>query len=417
MVKFFRKELLYVMIIILGSMNFGETMAYWSPAKDLMMLKLHLSVASGTIFNLLPAAMGVITPTFIHIPINRLGRRFTCIITAVCATIGWLIIPLAGEKTWIIAFIGRAILGLTVGSFSTVCPLYITEISPTEVRSSYGILHQFGVVIGACLCYLLGIWLSYTYLCLCLSIAPFLHIMLVNFVPESPSSNVNSEQNQSNETIFNRRYIKPLLISALLMFFQQYSGCNAFLSNLNYIFKEAGSSLDPSFAAFLVGLAGLIATGVSAPIIACLGHKPSWLVSSFLCFAALLITALNFWFKWSNLIPAIMMIMDNFVFGLGLGPIPWVITPELFNDSVRAVATSIMTSFNWFLAATVMGFWELMNTYLSFGISVSIFGGIMFLAVLFGFTLLPDTHGKAMGAIFDQVPPEPLIGTNGANYV
>lgn len=418
MVQFCQKELLYVFVIMLGSMNFGETMAYWSPTAELMSRDLKFNTAEGTIFNTLPAIMGIITPTFIHIPINRLGRRYTTILTAITAVIGWLLIPIADEKLWIFAFIGRALVGLTVGSFSTVCPLYITEISPTDVRGSYGILHQFGVVIGACLCYFLGIWLNWRYLALSLAAAPFILIIFINCIPESPRSEQagaggNGYAPIPEEKLRSRKFAKPIAISVCLMFFQQFSGCNGFLSNLNQIFHDAGSSIEPAWAAFYVGLSGLIATGVSAPLVAWIGHRPAWHVSSFFCAACLLVAALNYWFKWSNIIPAIMMVTDNLMFGLGLGPIPWVITPELFTDSVRAMATSLMTSLNWLFAAIVMVIWPILSKYLHFGISIAIFSGICFVAFLFGLTLLPDTHGKEMGKIFD----EPLVSSKYSDFV
>ncbi|EAX88772.1 major facilitator superfamily protein [Trichomonas vaginalis G3] len=408
---FFRKELLYVIVIIFGSMNFGETMAYWSPANKQMTADLQISDFAGTVFNTLPAFMGIITPFFIHIPINKLGRRLTSCITGISAVVGWLLIPIANEKLWIFAFIGRTILGLTVGSFSTVCPLYITEISPTEVRGSYGILHQFGVVIGACLCYLLGIWINWRYLALILALQPFIHVVFIYCVPESPHQDHEEIPGSKKESLFSKKFIKPILVSSLLMFFQQFSGCNGFLSNLEKIFSDAGSSIRPSVAAFLVGLSGLVATGFSAPLVACIGHRPAWHISSVCCALALLIAALNYWFNWSKVIPAIMMILDNLMFGFGLGPIPWVITPELFPDSVRPVATSIMTTLNWTFAAIVMMIWPPMSKYLKFGVSMAIYAGICFAAFGWGIFMLPDTHGKEMGAIFEE-KAEPLLSNN-----
>lgn len=396
-----------------GSMNFGETMAFWSPAAAPMKRDLNLGDTAGTIFNTLPAIMGIITPTFIHYPINKLGRKMTTCMTVILAVIGWFLIPLANEKLWIIAFLGRGLLGLTVGSLSTVCPLYITEISPTELRGSYGIFHQFGVVIGACLCYFLGIWIQWRYLAWCLAAAPALCMLCIYFIPESPQSNQPELPAEHKTPLCSKRNFKPLLVASILMFYQQFSGCNGFLSNLNQIFKDAGSSLDPAWSAFFVGLSGLIATGVSAPLVACMGHRPAWHTSSFLCAATLLIAALNYYFKWSPLIPAIMMVANNLCFGLGLGPIPWVITPELFRDDVRAIATSLMTSLNWGLASIVMIIWPIMSNYLKFGGAILFFAILMFTAFGWGIFFLPDTHGKKMGAIFDDpIDDQPLVSNN-----
>ena len=49
-------------------------------------------------------------------------------------------------------------------------------------------------------------------------------------------------------------YIKPGLIMLALMFFQQYSGINAVLFNLNYIFEKVDIKMDNSVAASVVTL-------------------------------------------------------------------------------------------------------------------------------------------------------------------
>lgn len=47
-------------------------------------------------------------------------------------------------------------------------------------------------------------------------------------------------------------YLKPGLIMLALMFFQQYSGINAVLFNLTYIFKAANTGLSEGLSATLV---------------------------------------------------------------------------------------------------------------------------------------------------------------------
>ena len=110
------------------------------------------------------------------------------------------------------------------------------------------------------------------------------------------------------------------------------------------------------------------------------------------------------------------MFIDNLVFGLGYGPIPWVITPELFPDSVRPIATSLMTALNWSFATIVMFLFPVMQRVLGFPVSVLIFSVICFFGFVFGIGWIPDTHGKEMGQIYDdQVSSEPLISTTSSN--
>ena len=409
-----------------GSMSFGLTMAYYSPAQNGICEDLGLSSTLGNVFNSLAAMLSIITGAFIYLLINKIGRRYTLISTSIIATISWCCLPIATKNYWYIAFIFRSLLGLTVGAFSSICPLYITELSPLELRGAYGNLHQFGVVIGSCLSYGLGICCNWRLLSWLSCIPPGLCALLSFLLPESPHQshsvsdakivlNDNNDPNANNsakDSLFQRKYVKSLLISLALMFFQQFSGVNGFLSTLETMFKECGSELDPSIAAFLVGLSGMIATGVSAPLVHKVGQKFAWNVSSSLCCLTLLLVALNGWFDWSSYIPVVCMFLDNLVFGLGLGPIPWVITPELFPDSVRPIATSLMTALNWTFATIVMFIWPEMQTYFGFAPSVLVFSIICALGFLFGITSIPNTKGKKMGEIYEteSTMSKPLIG-------
>ena len=418
MSSFFSFELLYIFVIMFGSMSFGETMAYYSPAQQGICKDLDFSSTLGALFNSLAAFLSIFSGAFCYLIINKIGRKYTLLFTSFFATAGWVFLPFAQTKTKFIAFAFRSLLGLTVGAFSSVCPLYITELSPLHLRSAYGNLHQFGVVIGAAIAYGIGIfcdWRLLSYLC---AIPPGLCGIFTFFIPESPRHKHSKERDSTSyltekaqrKSILQKKFLNPLFISFALMFFQQYSGVNGLLSTLETTFQQCGSELDPSIAAFLVGLSGMIATGVSAPLVHKIGQRISWLISSGLCFATLLLVALNGWFNWTSYIPLVCLFLDNLSFGLGLGPIPWVITPELFPDSVRATATSIMTAFNWAFATSVMFAWPSMQDGIGFAPSVLIFSLICGIAFVFGIIGIPDTKGKEMGEIYQtETSNQPLL--------
>ena len=68
----------------------------------------------------------------------------------------------------------------------------------------------------------------------------------------------DSEGNQSaslKELFTSAVYLKPFGVATGLMLFQQLSGINGVQFYLQKVFLQAGASLDPGLAAFLVGLA------------------------------------------------------------------------------------------------------------------------------------------------------------------
>lgn len=68
------------------------------------------------------------------------------------------------------------------------------------------------------------------------------------------------EQPVGIEDFFRASVLKALGISMGIMFFQQFTGINAIIYYTVTIFRSAGSSIQPSFAAITVGIVQLIFT-------------------------------------------------------------------------------------------------------------------------------------------------------------
>ena len=58
----------------------------------------------------------------------------------------------------------------------------------------------------------------------------------------------------------NPSVVKPFIISAALMFFQQFSGINAVIFYTVSIFRDAGSSVDRNLATIIVGIVQFLST-------------------------------------------------------------------------------------------------------------------------------------------------------------
>ena len=60
------------------------------------------------------------------------------------------------SEFWVLC-VGRALYGVSVGSFSVFCPLFIAEISPIEVKGPAGALSQISVTFGILLAFTIGL--------------------------------------------------------------------------------------------------------------------------------------------------------------------------------------------------------------------------------------------------------------------
>ena len=53
-------------------------------------------------------------------------------------------------------FMGRLLVGLYCGISTCLCPMYISEIAPTNIRGALGTINQLAVTIGLLLSQILG---------------------------------------------------------------------------------------------------------------------------------------------------------------------------------------------------------------------------------------------------------------------
>jgi MFS family permease len=245
------------------------------------------------------------------------------------------------------------------------------------------------------MCYLLGVvkqsgenlrWDTIAYFS---CIPTGLHLLLVWLVPESPAVH-RQETIGVSESLWQGRFLRPMLVSLGLMFFQQFGGTSAFLANLQNILRDSGSALTPAVACLLVGLAGALASFLGSPLIGFFGPKMMWNISSAAQAVALTLAALQEKYAWNGLIPMICLFLDNFCFGVGTAPIPWFFVPELFPDSVRAFAASIITACCWIMGTLLFFIWDAMKAGIGQVGGFAVFAALMALSLVFGITCLPD---------------------------
>ena len=103
-----------------------------------------------------------------------------------------------------------------------------------------------------------------------------------------------------------------------------------------------------------------------------IGRRITMIISCCMIVVFLLIFALNVKYNWSNVLPLVCIFLYQLGFGLGMGPIPWFIIPEYFNDDVRSMATMIVTAANWIFSFLVIMVWTSMKS------GMGMFGAFIF---------------------------------------
>ena len=355
------KELLYALILLLGSLTFGFIIAYPSPAMPSMREKWpgQISDTEYQFFNSASSLFAIAGPFICNFILNYLGRKPTTCIIAIFASISWFLLLATSPKLiWFTIFV-RALCGIAMGAFSSIIPMYIVELAPVAHAAFFGSLNQLGVATGIVICYLVGNWADWFQTAIVGGCIPALLIFLVWLIPESPAlyESLNKDNDQANmlkESIFQKKYMKPLFIGIALMFFQQFSGVNGLLTNLSDLFTNAGVNLESGIASSIASSAQIIAVLCGGILMDFFGRKKLWIMSSFGLVIALIIYVIPLKVDTTPVLPIIAIFVFMFAFGIGLGPIPWFIIPEMFPYTVRSTAQSICSAVNWVCAFIVI---------------------------------------------------------------
>jgi MFS family permease len=83
---------------------------------------------------------------------DRFSRKRTILLGCIIFFVGGLLQAVA-RSLWVL-FVGRTVGGWGVGMLSCLAPLYMSEISPKEIRGSLLALEQFSIVSGV----VVGFW-------------------------------------------------------------------------------------------------------------------------------------------------------------------------------------------------------------------------------------------------------------------
>lgn len=277
--------------------------------------------------------------------------------------------------------------------------MYLVEIAPNNLSGFFGSLNQIGIMTGMIFFDFIGPSLTYLELNYIGAALTALQAILIWFIIESPTVEIlNDQKTDKNdgkgESLWQRKYMFGLFIGIAMMFLQQFCRINAILTNLADLMNKSGLSMDGNYQAGIASCSQLIAVFVGAVVIDKIGRKITWLISCFFIVIFLLIFALNDKFNWSNVLPLVCIFLYQFGFGLGIGPIPWFIIPEYFNDDVRSTSTILVTASNWTFSFIIIFVWPAMEK------SMKMFGSLLFfmfvalLGIIFGFICVHEPDNK-----------------------
>ncbi|RAO72846.1 uncharacterized protein BHQ10_008858 [Talaromyces amestolkiae] len=198
---------------------------------------------------------------------------------------------------------------------------------------------------------------------------------------------------------------KRLAIGCVVMFFQQFMGCNAMIYYAPTIFSQLG--LDGNTTSLLAtgvyGIVNCLSTLPALFLIDRVGRRPLLMCGAIGTCVSLVIVAGIIGAYGSSLVNhksagwagiAFIYIYD-INFSYSFAPIGWVLPSEIFNLSIRSKAISITTSATWMCNFIIGLVTPDMLSSITWG-TYLFFAVFCLLAFAFTFFVIPETRGKTL---------------------
>lgn len=422
------KLVLWSFTVGLGGFLFGLDVAVISGAEQAIQKLWSLSdwlhgtaiamALYGTAFG---AALG-------NIPANKIGRKKTLIWIGVLFLVTSLGAGLS-TNVWLFMFF-RFVSGLSIGASSVVAPVYISEIAPPKYRGRMVISFQLNVVSGILIAYFSNYLLQgvggdndWRWMLGVVAIPSLIFSILMLFTPETPRwlvlfkkddeaalkvlaltgeahdhliEEIKASVSSVKESLFNKKFLKPLVLAFLIAAFNQLSGINAIIYFAPKVFAMAGIARSGAMLSTVgIGAVNLIFTLAGWYLIDRFGRRTLMFIGSFGYILSLTMIAVSF-----NGSDQSAVVYYVFLFiashAIGQGAVIWVFLSELFPNSVRASGTSFGSLTHWVFAALVAQVFPFFATNVPGTIIFGFFAIMMVLQLLYVWRMMPETKGIAL---------------------
>ncbi|KAA3482752.1 putative polyol transporter 4 [Gossypium australe] len=380
-----------------------------------------------------------------------IGRKWTMAFAAIVFQIGAAIMTLA--SSFEVLMIGRVLAGVGIGFGVMIAPVYIAEISPTVDRGSLTSFPEIFINLGILLGYVsnyafsgLSVHINWRVM-LAVGILPSVFIGFALFIiPESPrwlvmqnrveearsvllKTNENDKEveerlseivaaagisngEKNEEKAVWRELLSPspslrrMLITGFgIQCFQQITGIDATVYYSPEIFHDAGIVNKSKLLAATVAV-GVTKTAfilIATFLVDRVGRKPLLYVSTIgmtVCLFTLSISLAILGKGQLGIAMALLCVCGNVAFfSVGMGPVCWIVTSEIFPLRLRAQASALGAVGNRVCSGFVaMSFLSLART-ITVGGTFFLFSLFSALSVAFVYKLVPETKGKSLEQI------------------
>ncbi len=441
------------LVATLGGLLFGYDTAVISGAVDPLKVFFHIDAATygdlATFYHgatVSSALVGCIIGGMISgIFATNFGRRKSLIIASILFFISAVGSGLPEMfffnsnteiSTLLVSFnIYRVIGGIGVGLASAICPMYIAEMAPAEIRGKLVSWNQFAIIFGMLVVYFVNFfiikgkeidWINATgwrYMFWSESIVAATFGILLFFVPETPRYLALSHKDDKALSILSKingsvkageilmeikatvhekveKVLtygwKVLIIGILLSVFQQVVGINVVLYYAPTIFKGLGFGNDAAmWQTVIMGFVNIIFTLVAIFTVDKFGRKPLLIIGSIGMAVGMFAIGILAHLQIIGVSTLIFIVIYSASFMMSWGPICWVLISEIFPNTIRGKAVAIAVAAQWIANFVVSSTFPTLEAF-SITFTYVLYGVMSVLSALFVWKMVPETKGKTL---------------------
>ncbi|KAL6270153.1 hypothetical protein ACE6H2_027064 [Prunus campanulata] len=351
--------------------------------EDLKINDVKIQILTGTlnIYSLIGSGLAGRTSDWI-------GRRYTVVLSGVIFFVGAILMGVAPNYAFLM--FGRFVAGIGVGYGLMISPVYTAEISPTLSRGFLTSFPEVFVNVGILLGYVsnyafskLRPNLAWRFMLGIGALPAIILVVCVLAMPESPrwlvmqgrlgdAKRVLNKISASNPRIFQKAGIK--------------SYDHKLLATVAVGFVKTIAILVATFFLDRFGRRRLLLTSVAG------------MVFSLVCLAVGLTIIDDHREKvpWAIALCITMVLLNVAFFSIGLGPITWVYSSEIFPLTLRAQGVSMGVAVNRLTSGAIsMSFLSLYKA-ITIGGAFFLYAGIAAVSWVFFYTMLPETRGRTL---------------------
>mmetsp|Transcript_71592 Transcript_71592/g.209841 ORF Transcript_71592/g.209841 Transcript_71592/m.209841 type:complete len:324 (-) Transcript_71592:29-1000(-) len=203
---------------------------------------------------------------------------------------------------------------------------------------------------------------------------------------------------------------KPLMIGFGLQVLQQVSGINVAVYYAPTIFKLAHFSDDLSvFLSAAVSLIQIMATLFLAGVIDRVGRRPMCFIGLGFMTLSLVVLGVSFLLsaKAAGGLALGAVLLYRVAFSLSLGPLPYIITAEIFPNRYRASGVSLCWAVNWISNFVVSYTFLPLAEVTTIPGTFFMYAAVCIFAIWFVHHQVPETSGRTLEQLERLVKPEP----------